>query len=400
MSNSGGEKTEKPTPKRRKENRKEGQVPRTQELGGWSSLLVVGMAFPALLGRELSAIREIMVTSLTAGDRASTALALNLLGDAAKHVFFSLVLLGTAIMLIGVAAALAQGGFFLATKSIKPKWSKLDPIKGAKRIFGPQALWEGAKMMLKSSFVALVAYFGIKSMMPLIGGLVPIPVMIDMVASKALGMIRNIGLVGLAMAGADYAMTRRRMGKQTKMSKEDIKQEHKQTEGDPMVKSAIRSRQLAAARNRMMADVPTADVILVNPTHVAVALRYDAQRGAPRVVARGAGAIAAKIREVAAAESVPLVRDVPLARALYRSTKVGQEIPPELFAAVAQVLAFVISRRSRGQRGGQHRSPRGEGELPVVPDAGRRRRHEPGSSTGPKKHSARTNLSTPALPGR
>lgn len=394
MSSSGGEKTEKPTPKRRKENRKEGQVPRTQELGGWTSLLVVAMAFPLLLGRELGALREIMVTSLTVGDEATTALALNLLVDAARHTFISLVLLGSGILLIGVAAALAQGGFFLATKSIKPKWSKLDPIKGAKRIFGPQALWEGAKMLLKSSFVGLIAYLGIKSMMPLIGGLVPIPTMIDLVASKSLGMIRNIGLVGLGMAGADYAMTRRRMGKQTRMSKEEIKQEYKQTEGDPMIKSAIRSRQLAAARNRMMADVATADVVLVNPTHVAVALRYDAQKGAPRVVARGAGAIAAKIRELAAEESVPLVRDVPLARALYRSTKVGQEIPAELFAAVAQVLAFVISRRSRGQRGGLHRSPRGEGELPAVPDAGRRRRHVPGAATGPKKHSARL------VPGR
>lgn len=386
---SSGEKTEKATPKRRKENRKEGQVPRTQELGGWTSLLVVGMAFPALLGHELSALREIMVTSLTVGEEASTALALNLLADAARHTFFSLVLLGSGIMLIGVAAALAQGGFFLATKSIKPKWSKLDPIKGAKRIFGPQALWEGAKMLLKSSFVGLVVYFGIKSMMPLIGGLVPIPTMIDLVASKSLGMIRNIGLVGLGMAGADYAMTRRRIGKQTRMSKEEVKQEYKQTEGDPMIKSAIRSRQLAAARNRMMADVATADVVLVNPTHVAVALRYDAEKGAPKVVARGAGTIAAKIRTLAGEESVPLVRDVPLARALYRSTKVGQEIPPELFAAVAQVLAFVISRRSRGQRGGLHRSPRGEAELPVVPDAGRRRRHVPGAATGPKKHSAR-----------
>ena len=386
---SGGEKTEKPTPKRRKENRKEGQVPRTQELGGWTSLLVVGMAFPALLGHELTAIRTIMVTSLTAGDQASTALALTLLADAAKHVFLSLVLLGSAILVIGVASAVAQGGFYLATKNMKPKWSKLSPIQGAKRIFGPQALWEGAKVLLKSSFVGLVAYLGIKSMMPLIGGLVPIPVMIDLVADKSLGMIRNIGLVGLGMAGADYAMARRRIGKQTRMSKEEVKQEYKQTEGDPMVKSAIRSRQLAAARNRMMADVATADVVLVNPTHVAVALRYDAVKGAPRVVARGAGTIAAKIRELAAEESVPLVRDVPLARALYRSTKVGQEIPPELFAAVAQVLAFVISRRSRGQRGGQHRSPRGEAELPVVPDAGKRRRHQPGSRLGPKKHSAR-----------
>ncbi len=389
-SDGGGEKTEKPTPKRRKEARKEGQVPRTQELGGWASMLAVGMAMPMLLTHELGAMRELMVTSLTiSGDDATTGKALVLLGEASRHVFLSLLILGTAILLIGVASALAQGGFFLATKTLKPQWSKLDPIKGAKRIFGPHALWEGAKMMLKSSFVGLVAYFAIKSMMPLIGGLVPIPTMLEIVSDKSLSLIRNICLVGLGMAAADYAIQRRRIGKQTRMSKEEIKQEHKQAEGDPMVKSAIRSRQLAAARNRMMADIPTADVILVNPTHVAVALRYDAQKGAPRVVARGAGAVAARIREVAAAESVPLVRDVPLARALYRSTKVGQEIPPELFGAVAQVLAFVISRRSRGQRGGQHRSPRTEGELPVVPVAGQRRRHVPGAISGAKKHSAR-----------
>lgn len=372
-----GEKTEKPTPKRRKENRKEGQVPRTQELGGWASMLAVGMAFPMLLGHELTAIQEIMRTSFTVGDHVDAGMALRLLGDASKHVFISLVVLGSGIMLIGVAAALAQGGFFLATKSVKPKWSKLDPIKGAKRIFGPQALWEGGKMLIKSACVALIAYLGIRSLMPLIGGLVPIPTVIDMVAAKSLGLIRNIGLVGLGMAAADYAIQRRRIGKQTRMSKDEIKQEHKQTEGDPMVKSAIRSRQLAAARNRMMADVPTADVVLVNPTHVAIALKYDAAKGAPRVVARGAGAIAARIRTIASEEDVPLVRDVPLARALYTSTKVGQEIPAELFAAVAQVLAFVISRRSRGQVGGQHHTPRPEGELPAVLPAGRRRTNAP-----------------------
>lgn len=374
-----GEKTEKATPKRRKESRKEGQVARTQELGGWASMLVVGMALPSLLARELGSLRDLMVTSFALGDAATTGKALTLLGDAARHVFFTLVILGSAVMLIGVASTISQGGFYLATKSMKPKLSKLDPIKGAKRVFGPHALWEGAKMLLKSSFVALIAYTAIKAMMPMLGGLVPIPTVMSAVSGKALGLIRNIGLVGLGMAAADYAIQRRRIGKQTRMSKEEIKQEHKQAEGDPMLKGAIRSRQLAASRNRMMADIATADVVLVNPTHVAVALRYDAQKGAPRVVARGAGAIAAKIRAVAEAETVPLVRDVPLARALYRSTKVGQEIPPELFAAVAQVLAFVISRRSRGQLGGQHHSPRTLEELPAVPDAGRRRRNPPQS---------------------
>jgi flagellar biosynthetic protein FlhB len=374
VSGDSGEKTEKPTPKRRKEARKEGQVARTQELGGWASLLVVAMAAPALLGHELGALQQIMVTSLTSADGASTARALTLLAAAARHVFLTLVILGSAVMLVSVASALAQGGFYLATKTLKPKWSKLDPIKGAKRVFGPHALWEGAKMLLKSAFVALVVYTAIRSVMPLIGGLVPVRTVIDTGSAKALGLIRNIGLVGLGMAAADYAVQRRRIGKQTRMSKEEIKQEHKQAEGDPMLKGAIRSRQLQAARNRMMADVATADVVMVNPTHVAVALRYDAARGAPRVVARGAGAIAAKIRELATAEDVPLVRDVPLARALYRSTKVGEEIPAELFAAVAQVLAFVISRRTRGQRGGEHGTPRMAGDLPeVTKNHGRRR---------------------------
>ncbi|HEY0902345.1 MAG TPA: EscU/YscU/HrcU family type III secretion system export apparatus switch protein [Marmoricola sp.] len=369
----GGEKTEKPTEKKRKESRKEGQVPRTQELGGWSSLLVVGLALPFLLEHELGALRELMISALTMGEEASPAEALGLLGRGGAHVLLSLVVLGCAVMVVSVAGALAQGGFFLATKSMKPTMSKLDPIKGAKRIFGPQALWEGAKMLLKSGFVGLVAYFAVKAMMPLIGGLVPIHTVLEAASSQALGLVRNIALVGLGMAAADYAMQRRRIGKQTRMSKEEVKQEHKQTEGDPLLKGAIRSRQLAAARNRMMADVPTADVVLVNPTHVAVALRYESERGAPRVIARGAGAIAARIREVAADERVPLVRDVPLARALYRSTKVGQEIPPELFAAVAQVLAFVISRRTQGQRGGEHRTPRADVDLPAVLPSGRRR---------------------------
>jgi flagellar biosynthetic protein FlhB len=378
-----GEKTEKPTERRRKESRKEGQVPRTQELGGWASLLVVGMAAPTLLSRELSALQDLMVTCLTMGDQATPSRALALVGRGGAHILYALVILGCSVMLVSVGAALAQGGLFFATKSLKPKFSKLDPIKGAKRIFGPQALWEGAKMLLKSAFVGLVIYLGIRSIMPLIGGLVPIRTVLDTVSGHALGLVRNVAFIGLGMAAADYAMQRRRVGKQVRMTKEEVKQEHKQSEGDPMLKSAIRSRQLAAARNRMMADVPTADVVLVNPTHVAVALRYQPERGAPRVVARGAGAIAVRIRAIATDERVPLVRDVPLARALYRSTKVGQEIPPELFAAVAQVLAFVISRRTQGQRGGEHRTPRQDRELPTVLPAGRRRPAGPNSSAPP-----------------
>ncbi len=383
MSDSGGEKTEKPTAKRRKEARKEGQVPRTQELGAWTTMLLLAMVMPTLVGKEVTRLRELMVECFTIDEHTSTAKALSLLGQAGTHIVITLVVLGAGVMVIGVCGALAQGGFFLATKSVKPSFAKLNPIKGAKRVFGPQALWEGAKMLIKSSFVALIVYLVVRSMVPLIGGLVPTSTVVEMTGEKVIGMIRNVAVIGLVMAGLDYAMQRRRVGKQTRMSKHEVKQEHKQTEGDPLVKSAIRSRQLAAARNRMMADIAQADVVLVNPTHVAVALRYDPVKGAPRVVARGAGAIAAKIRQRAVEERVPMVRDVPLARALHRSTQVGQEIPAELFAAVAQVLAFVISRRTVGQYGGEHRSPRREAELPAVPLAGRRRRGASGAPALP-----------------
>lgn len=368
------EKTEKPTQQKKKENRKEGQVPRTQELGGWSSMLAVAMALPFLLGRELKALHELMLSCLRAGSSPSAATALQMLGEGLRHVAITLVVLGAGVMIIGVAATVAQGGFYLAYKTVQPKWSKLNPINGAKRIFGPQALWEGAKMLLKSSVVGFLAYGIISSLLPLLGGFVPIPVVIEMVREKAFALIRNVAMASLVLGAADYVFQRRRVGKQARMTKQEVKQENKNTEGDPLVKSAIRSRQLAAARNRMMADVPTADVVLVNPTHVALALRYDPARGAPQVVARGTGAVAQRIRELAIEHRVPLVRDIPLARALHSSTQVGQEIPTELFSAVAQVLAFVISRRNQGQAGGEHRTPRADTVLPAVLPAGHRRR--------------------------
>ncbi len=299
---------------------------------------------------------------------------MEVLRDGGIHALTTLLILSAGMLLISVSATLAQGGFYLATKSVKPTLKKLDPIKGAKRVFGPHSLWEGAKMLVKCAMVAAVVYSSVRSLMPLIGGLVPPGVVLSAAGAHALGLLRNVALAGVAMAALDYGVQKRRIGKQTRMSKHEIKQEHKQSEGDPLIKGAIRARQLAAARNRMMTDVPTADVVLVNPTHVAVALRYEAERGAPLVVARGAGAIAAAIREAAGEHDVPLVHDIPLARALYTSTEVGQEIPSELFAAVAHVLAFVISRRTRGARGGSHRSPRRELEVPAVPTIGRRRR--------------------------
>jgi flagellar biosynthetic protein FlhB len=166
-------------------------------------------------------------------------------------------------------------------------------------------------------------------------------------------------VAGLLLAVADVVVVMKRNRKQTRMTLKEVKDENKRTEGDPMLKGAIRAKQLAMSRNRMMAEVATADVVLVNPTHVAVALRYEPGSGAPKVVAKGAGAIAAKIREEASDKAVPMIEDIPLTRALHAACELGQEVPAHLFTAVARVLAFVMALRRRGASAGQHRVPGG-----------------------------------------
>jgi flagellar biosynthetic protein FlhB len=154
---------------------------------------------------------------------------------------------------------------------------------------------------------------------------------------------------------ADVAVVRRRNNKQLKMTKEEVKQEMKQSDGDPHLKGAIRSRAMAISRNRMMADVPNADVVVVNPTHISIALKYDPAKGAPRVVAKGSDHVAAKIRELAEQHRIPMVQDIALARTMYATCEIGQEIPAELFQGVATVLAFVMRLKRRGSAAGVHR---------------------------------------------
>jgi flagellar biosynthetic protein FlhB len=244
-------------------------------------------------------------------------------------------------------------------KLLKPDFKRLNPFSGLKRTFGGHALWEATKATVKTAVLGVVLYASLKKMLPglVAVGSMPLPSLINTITSAVVSLVRTAALAGLLMAGADYAMARRRIGKQLKMSKHDIKEEHKQSEGDPHLKGAIRAKQMAMARQRMMTDLAKADVVLVNPTHVAVALRYDPAKGAPRVVAKGAGAVATKIREVATDKRIPMVQDIPLARALHKSCEVGQEIPPEMYNAVARVLAFVMTLKARGSAAGMHKAP-------------------------------------------
>ncbi len=263
------------------------------------------------------------------------------------------------LMAVGIAAAGAQGGIRVATKLFVPKFNRLNPFAGLKKIVGPHALWELVKSLFKTAVLAAVLYMTLKNIVPqlMAAGRLPLTALLGIVTDAVLALIRAAAIAGIAMAGADYMVVRRRTQKQLRMTKEEVKQENKNTEGDPLIKAQIRARQFAMARNRQMADVPTADVVVVNPTHVAVALRYEPEKGAPRVVAKGKGPLAAKIRDLAKENRVPMVQDVALARALNSGCEVGQEIPAEFFGAVARVLAFVMSLKARGSAAGLHRSP-------------------------------------------
>jgi flagellar biosynthetic protein FlhB len=223
-------------------------------------------------------------------------------------------------------------------------------------MFGAHGWWQLAKSLGKSAALGAVVWLSVRSLIPQLAGAgaLPLSVLVHTGVATALRLLRFAAVAGLLLALVDAAVVRRRNNKQLKMTKQEVKDEFRNSEGDPQVRMARRSRQLAMRRNRMIADVAKADVVLVNPTHVAVALRYDPGRGAPRVIAKGADHAAARIRAVADRHRVPMVADVTLARTLYAACEVGQEIPPDLYRAVAIVLAFIMTLKKRGSAAGVH----------------------------------------------
>ena len=354
-----GEKTEQPTAQKLKKAKQEGQIGRSQDVGAWVGMLAASVLLPITLGKAMDHARALMGKVPDAVADPQPGMALGILKDALLAAFMTVLPLSLTMMAVGVASAGAQGGIRVATKLFIPKFNRLNPWPGIKKMLGPQALWEGVKALVKTAVLAIVLYLTMKDIVPVLltPGRLPMGSLLSIVTDAALTLIRSASAAGIVMAAADYFVVRRRTNKQLRMSKEEVKQENKNAEGDPHLKGAIRARQMAMARNRQMADVPTADVVMVNPTHVAVALKYDPAKGAPRIVAKGAGTIATKIRELAAEHRIPMVQDVPLARALHSGCEVGQEIPAEFYGAVARVLAFVMSLKARGSAAGVHQNP-------------------------------------------
>ncbi|GAA4344694.1 EscU/YscU/HrcU family type III secretion system export apparatus switch protein [Angustibacter luteus] len=364
-----GEKTEKPTAKRLKEARKEGQVARTPDLGAWLAMLAATFLVPRAAQSVMDVLVALMMGVSAAIVDPDPDRALALLGKGLSGAAMAMLPLVAGIMVIGIAAAAAQGGIHPATKKLKPSFKPLNLVQGVKRLVGVMTWWEAGKILIKTALLAAVLWGVVAAITPKLTGAVnaPLASTLGVTASGVLNLVRAAVLVGLVMAIGDYMVKRRHINKQIKMSKHDIQQEHKQSEGDPHIKGHRRALAFAMSRNRMMADLASADVVLVNPTHVAVALRYVPGTGAPVVVAKGSGAVAAAIRERATQERVPLVQDVPLARALHAACEIGQEIPADLYSAVAHVLAFVMGLRKRGAAAGSHVMP--AGVRPGVPSS-------------------------------
>lgn len=355
-SKGSGERTEKATPKRRKKARRDGQIGNTPEIGAWSGLLVASFVVPRVARALMDTASNALIEAGAVIRAPDTGRAIGVAMQALRGAFLALLPMVLVIACVGLVSAAAQGGIWVAPKLLRPKLSRLNPLSGIKRMFGPHGMWALAKALLKTTALAAVLYLSVRRLIPTVlgSGSLPLASLLSIAMATALAVLRYAAVGGLLMAFADYAVVRRRNDKQLKMTKQEVKEELKSAEGDPHIRGARRSRQLAMARNRMMADVPNADVIVVNPTHVAVALRYQPGSGAPKVVAKGSGHVAARIRALAETHRVPMVRDVPLARTLHEVCEIGQEVPPELYKAVATVLAFIMTLSRRGSAAGVH----------------------------------------------
>jgi flagellar biosynthetic protein FlhB len=349
-----GERTEQATEKRMKEVRSKGQLARSQDLTAWLGIGAAAAMLPLTIDLGARAGTEQVLSIRRLASNPEPALALEALADGLASIAGTIAPMLVVVVVVVLLGAVVQGGVHV--KKLAGKFEQFNLLSGVKRTFGTQALWQGVKALLKTVVVGVVLTLVIQSLTPVLmtaGGL-PVSALLDAAGAGSSSLLQSAVIAGLVLAAADMFVVMRRNRKKTRMTKKEVRDENKNSDGDPLIKSQRRSRQLAMSRNRMIASVATADVVLVNPTHYAIALSYEPGKSAPRVVAKGAGLIAARIREQAETDRVPIVRDVPLTRALHSACDIGQEIPVELYNAVARVLAFVLALRSRGAATGTH----------------------------------------------
>jgi flagellar biosynthetic protein FlhB len=343
----GEERTEPATAKKRNKTRGEGQVAKSQDLSA-SVVILTGLLTINSLGGKIWD-NLVSLFQETARYIASPSMS----GEgwwfrptlmAGKSLLFGWLPLGFICSIFAVVVLVYQVGFVITTKPFALNFGRFNPVSGLKRIFSLRTLVELAKGLLKASLLLGVLYTALRKerdlMLSIIGFSLDDGVMIIMGKIWTLAMRMAVFLFIIALV--DYAYQKWEFEKSIKMSKQEIKEEYKQSEGDPLIKRRIRQKQRELARQRMMSDVPKADVVVTNPTHIAVAIQYDQQTmSAPVIVAKGQDFIAQKIKDIAAEHDIPIVENKPLARALMQRVEVGESIPEELYLSVAEVLAFV-----------------------------------------------------------
>ncbi|MFC3790895.1 flagellar biosynthesis protein FlhB [Paenibacillus sp. GCM10012307] len=346
------EKTEKATPKKKQESRKKGQVAKSMEVPASFILLFVFMSFLMLGGFYKE--RLVGMFGSTFETRLSMEITIGNVGVLFKNLIIECLLLLAPLFAIAIVVALLgnyiQFGFLLTGHPLMMKLSKINPIEGFKQIFSMRSLVEFLKSILKLVIIGTVVgmtLWGEKDHILALGS-VPIEQIFSFAASITLSLGVKIGALLVVLALMDYMYQRFDFEKKLRMSKQDLKDEYKKTEGNPVIKGRIRERQRKMALQRMMQEVPKADVVITNPTHFAIALRYDGtEMEAPEIIAKGMDYVALKIREIAKENGIVLIENKPLARALYERAEIGDTIPADLFQAVAEVLAYVYKLKRK-----------------------------------------------------
>jgi flagellar biosynthetic protein FlhB len=358
-----GERTESATPKRRQEAREKGQILKSVEVNT-AVLLVAGAAFlqwamPGMSAALFEMTRDLLDVS-EIQDFTSVSLQMQL-----SHLTFEVLKLVAplvlGILLVGVVSNLGQFGFLLSGHAIQPQFSRINPIEGAKRIFSARTLVELVKTIAKVLVIGLFAWQALQDKGPLLISLADMQAGLAgyAVSGAIMEVVWKVAGAFVVIAVIDYVYQRWFFERSLRMSKEEIKEEMKQSEGNPHMRARLRQRARALARQRMMQQVSTADVVITNPTHFAIAIKYEAGMDAPKVIAKGERLIAQQIKKLARESNIPMVENKPLAQALFKACQIGQSVPPDLYKAVAEVLAFVYRMRPG-------RAPTGYGPTPAL----------------------------------
>ncbi|MCM1057595.1 MAG: flagellar biosynthesis protein FlhB [Firmicutes bacterium] len=354
----GGEKTEPATAKKLEDARKEGQVAKSREIANGLGLMALFLCLKLMVGSIGTRLLEIFPNAYDRIPDIATYWNGHMPETDTRAVFSMMILRTLTIiaplLVIGFAVAfisdIIQVKWHPTFKPMQPKFSKLSPIKGVKKIFSVNSLVELIKSIAKIGLIILICYNYLQGKEMLLLNLYDMGLMqaISLAADIVIDLGIRIAAVYMIIALADFAYQKVKFKNDMKMTKQEIKEEYKQQEGDPQIKGQIRQKMREASRRRMMQDLPQADVVITNPTHYAVAIKYDPEvADAPMVIAKGEDHMAARIKEVARENSIEIVENKPLARMLYANVDIGQVIPPELYQAVADVLAFVYHLKGK-----------------------------------------------------